>query len=217
MQSTTIYSFKGLLEICRYSNQPKANEVMDFLWEVADEIRRTGYYMTQQKAAELLTNPAGIFELVERLNAQDAEIMALRGQIARDRSKVLYADVLEESNESKTVGEFAKIIRSRGCKIGQNTFYKWAREENYLLTERRNWNIPSQRSMELGLFEFREHVTIRPNGRISLSNPLLVTVKGQRYFIEKFLGARLKAIAAKAATDQLTLPGFESPKLPAMG
>lgn len=118
----------------------------------------------------------------------DKKIQKLETQIEADKPKVLFADAVSASHSSILVGELAKLISQNGCKIGANRLFAWLRENGYLIKRKgSDWNMPTQRSMEMGLFEIKETNIQHPDGHVTVSKTSKVTGKGQQYFINKFL------------------------------
>ena len=118
----------------------------------------------------------------------DKKVHKLEAQIEADRPKVLFADAVSASHTSILVGDLAKLISQNGYKIGGNRLFVWLRENGYLIKRKgSDWNMPTQRSMEMKLFEIKESTITHPDGHISVSKTVKVTGKGQQYFINKFL------------------------------
>lgn len=108
--------------------------------------------------------------------------------IAEMKPKALFADAVSESQTSILVGELAKLLKQNGVEIGANRLFVWLRENGYLIKRKgTDYNMPTQRSMELGLFEIKEHSHINSNGVNVTTKTPKVTGKGQQYFINKFL------------------------------
>lgn len=107
--------------------------------------------------------------------------------IAEQAPKVLFADAVATSNKSCLVGELAKILRQNGVKIGQNRLFKWLRKNGYLCQSGERHNQPTQRAMEMELFEVKKTTINKPDGSILVSTTTKVTGKGQVYFVNKFL------------------------------
>ena len=186
-----VYSFKGLLEICRFSNQPNANDVMDFVWSVMDEIRRKGIYITTTKAEELIANPDLIIQLAKEVKierARSAELekqtLALNAKIEDDRPKVIFADAVDASKDSILIGNFAKFLCQNGIKVGQKRLFAWLREHGYL---GKYWNFPNQKYIDEGYFEVKESVVNNPDGSTRVNHTTKITGKGQIFFLNKFL------------------------------
>ncbi|HEV1934290.1 TPA: phage antirepressor KilAC domain-containing protein [Streptococcus pneumoniae] len=118
----------------------------------------------------------------------DKKVHKLEAQIEADKPKVLFADAVSASHTSILVGDLAKLISQNGYKIGGNRLFVWLRENGYLIKRKgSDWNMPTQRSIEMKLFEIKESTITHPDGHISVSKTVKVTGKGQQYFINKFL------------------------------
>ena len=118
----------------------------------------------------------------------DKKVHKLEAQIEADRPKVLFADAVSASQSSCLIGELAKILKQNGIDIGQNKLFQWLRSNGYLISRRgESWNQPTQKSMQLGLFELKKTNINHPDGHTTVSTTTKVTGKGQQYFINKFL------------------------------
>ena len=161
-QMTTVYNFKGLLEICRYSNQPKANAIIDFLWDIADEIRRTGMYITSKKLKQL------------------EERVAMLEQQARDDYPVkLLGSIVLARPESISMHEAAHFLVQHGFDTGAVRLFKKCRDKQLLGKRKgRQFNQPTQKAIEKGLFE-----TSIANGFRPIA---MVTPKGLQFLAEMF-------------------------------
>lgn len=103
------------------------------------------------------------------------------------KPKALFADAVSASNESILIGQLAKLIRQNGYEIGQNRLFEWLRQNEYLIKKGERYNQPTQKSMDLGLFEVKERTITNPDGSTRITLTTKVTGKGQVYFINKFL------------------------------
>ncbi|WP_124058415.1 phage antirepressor KilAC domain-containing protein [Vaginisenegalia massiliensis] len=122
------------------------------------------------------------------LQIADRKIIDLNEQIERDKPKVVFANAVDASKSSILVGDMAKLLAQNGVKIGQNRLFQWLRENGFLINRRgESWNMPTQRSMEMKLFEVKERTHNNPDGSIVISKTTKITGKGQVYFINKFL------------------------------
>lgn len=106
------------------------------------------------------------------------------------KPKALFADAVSASNESILIGQLAKLIRQNGYEIGQNRLFEWMRENEYLIKKGERYNQPTQKSMDLGLFEVKERTITNPDGSTRITLTTKVTGKGQVYFINKFLSQK---------------------------
>ncbi|MCC9943409.1 oxidoreductase [Streptococcus agalactiae] len=118
----------------------------------------------------------------------DKKVHKLEAQIEADRPKVLFADAVSASKSSCLIGELAKILKQNGINIGQNKLFQWLRANGYLISRRgESWNQPTQKSMQLGLFELKKTAINHSDGHTTTNVTPKVTGKGQQYFINKFL------------------------------
>mgnify|MGYP000892374327 FL=1 len=118
----------------------------------------------------------------------DQKVHKLEAQIEADRPKVLFADAVSASKSSCLIGELAKILKQNGIDVGQNKLFQWLRAHGYLISRRgESWNQPTQKSMQLGLFELKKTNINHPDGHTTVNTTTKVTGKGQQYFINKFL------------------------------
>ena len=136
--------------------------------------------------------------MARALKMADAQLTSLKGEnkqlsdrIESDRPKVLFADSVAASKTSILIGELAKLIRQNGVEIGQNRLFEWMRQNGYLIRRLgTDYNMPTQRAMEMGLFRVKETSITHSDGSISVSKTVKVTGKGQQYFVNKFLAER---------------------------
>ena len=118
----------------------------------------------------------------------DQKVHKLEAQIEADRPKVLFAEAVSASHTSILVGELAKLLKQNGVDIGATRLFSWLRAHGYLIKRNgRDWNMPTQKSVEMGLIRVKETSITHADGHITVSKTPLVTGKGQQYFINKFL------------------------------
>ena len=126
---------------------------------------------------------------IEKLKGEN---LALTEDVNRMRPKEIFADSVSASSTTILIGELAKIIKQNGVEIGQNRLFKWMRENGYLINRKgTDCNMPTQKSMNLGLFRIKERSINNPDGSVRITKTVLVTGKGQQYFINKFLALAL--------------------------
>ena len=156
--------------------------------EVLPSIRKHGAYMTDQALYRAITEPDFLIRLATELRDEKTLRMEMQNKIEADRPKVLFADAVSASHTSILVGELAKLLRQNGIEIGQNRLFQWLRENGYLIRRKgTDWNMPTQNSMEMGLFEIKESTHIDGNGCNITTKTPKVTGKGQQYFINKLM------------------------------
>lgn len=118
----------------------------------------------------------------------DKKVHKLEAQIEADKPKVIFADAVSASKSSILIGELAKLLKQNGIDIGQNKLFQWLRLNGYLISRKgESWNQPTQRSMELGLFQLKKTNINHPDGHTTVNTTTKVTGKGQQYFVNKFL------------------------------
>lgn len=178
------------------SKLPNAEKFQDWVCdEVLPSIRKHGAYMTQETLEKALTSPDFLIRLATNLKEEkqkriEAEQKAELAEqtIKSNAPKVLFADAVSTSQRSCLVTELAKILQQNGVNIGQNRLFTWMRENGYLCSKGQYYNQPTQKSMDLGLFELKQTTINKPDGSILVSTTTKVTGKGQVYFVNKFLG-----------------------------
>lgn len=109
--------------------------------------------------------------------------------IERMKPKEIFADAVATSHTAILIGDLAKLLKQNGVETGQKRLFSWMRENGYLIKRKgTDWNMPTQKSMEMGLFEVKESTVNNPDGSVRINRTTKVTGKGQQYFINKFLG-----------------------------
>lgn len=117
-------------------------------------------------------------------------------QIEEMKPHAILGQAITTANTSILVGDMAKILRQNGVNIGGQRFFEYLREKGYLIKRKgADWNLPTQRSMEMGLFEIKESVHIDGNGCNKISRTPKITGKGQNYFVNHFLKATSTTIS----------------------
>ena len=152
--------------------------------EVLPTIRKHGMFATD----ELLDNPDFAIATLQKLKEEREAKKLLEATIEEQKPKVIFANAVSASHTSILVGEFAKLMRQNGVNMGQNRMFVWLRENGYLINRKgSDKNMPTQKSMELGLFEIKETTINHSDGHISINKTPKITGKGQLYFADKLL------------------------------
>ncbi|HZK56359.1 MAG TPA: phage antirepressor KilAC domain-containing protein [Desulfosporosinus sp.] len=126
--------------------------------------------------------------MARALKFANTRLLTLEAKVEQDKPKVLFANAVAASNTSILIGELAKLLKQNGIDIGQNRLFETLRKEGFLIRRSgTDWNMPTQRSMELGLFRIKEHTHIDSSGSNITKKTTKVTGRGQTYFINKFL------------------------------
>lgn len=187
MRDQILINESGLYSLILSSKLPNAKKFKRWVTsEVLPTIRKHGAYMTDEKAFDVVHNKTGLADLLQQaadqLKQKDIEI-------AEMKPKALFADSVATSHTTILIGELAKILRGNGIDIGANRLFAWMREHGYLINRKgSDWNMPTQKSMNLGLFKIKETTINHSNGSTSISKTPKVTGKGQQYFVNKLRG-----------------------------
>ena len=180
-----IINESGLYSLILSSKLPKAKKFKKWVTgEVLPSIRKNGMYATD----ELINNPDLLIQVATQLKEerQAREQLELINQA--NQPKVLFADSVASSKQTILIGDLAKLIKQNGYDIGQNRLFEWLRANGYLISRSgESYNMPTQRAMDLELFEVKERTHLNPDGSVRLTKTTKVTGKGQVYFINKFL------------------------------
>lgn len=181
----------NVYRLIAHSKLPSAERFERWVFdEVLPSIRKHGAYMTEQTLQQAITSPDFLIKLATELKAEQEKRKALEIQVEQDKPKVIFADAVSVSKTSILVGDLAKILKQNGIEIGANRLFKWLRGNGYLINRKgSDYNSPTQKSMERGLFEVKETVVTHSDGHTSISKTPKVTGKGQQYFINKFITA----------------------------
>ena len=183
----------GLYEVIFLSRKPEAKQFKRWVThEVLPSIRKRGGYLTPEATEAALTDPDFIIRLATELKTERAKRAVVEAQVEADAPKVLFADAVATSHTDILVGDLAKILRGNGIQVGGTRLFRWLRESGYLIRrEGTDYNSPTQRAMELGLFRVKETAVTHSDGHVTISKTPKVTGKGQAYFVARFLDGRL--------------------------
>ena len=181
----------GLYEVLMQSRKPIAKQFKKKVKEILHAIRKHGAYMTENTLEQALTNPDFLIQLATKLKEEQEARKKLEEQAERDKPKVIFADAVASSETSILIGDLAKLLRQNGINTGQKRLFSQLREQGYLIKSGASKNIPTQRSMEMGLFEIKEGSYVDGNGCNITTKTTKVTGKGQQYFINKFLSGAM--------------------------
>ena len=185
MQKTPVINESGVYALIFGSKLPSAKKFKHWVTsKVLPSVRRHGMYAKE----ELISNPDLLIQVAQELKAEKEKNNQLHQKIVQDKPKVLFADAVSVSDTAILIGELAKILKQNGVDTGQNRFFDWMRENGYLIKRKgTDYNMPTQKAMEMGLFEIKERTINNPDGSVRITKTVLVTGKGQQYFINKFL------------------------------
>lgn len=145
------------------------------------------------KVEQAWNSPEMVMKRALKIANKKVEKLKLENQ--EMQPKALFADSVAASHTTILIGELAKILRGNGINIGANRLFQWMRDQGYLISRKgTDYNMPTQRSMNLGLFKIKESTITHSNGSVSISKTTKVTGKGQQYFINKFMKMNETAI-----------------------
>ena len=189
-QELTVISESGLYNVILLSRKPEAKQFKRWVThEVLPQIKRHGAYLTTDKLEELMNDPDSWIKLLTVLKQDRKEKAQLQLQAVKDKPKVVVADAVAVSDGTILIGELAKILKGNGIDIGQNRLFEQLRQDGFLIKRKgTDYNAPTQRAMELGLFKVKETAITHSDGHVTISKTTKVTGRGQQYFVNYFLG-----------------------------
>lgn len=166
-------------QICMIQRTPEGKAVRQYLidlekaWNTPEQVMARALKYADKEIEKLKKSNAGLLEDNKRM-----------------KPKEIFADAVSASHTSILVGDMAKLLKQNGVEIGQKRLFEWLRENGYLIKRKgSDWNMPTQKSMEMGLFDIKESTVNNPDGSVRINRTTKVTGKGQQYFINKFLAA----------------------------
>lgn len=184
-QKPTIINESGLYSLVLSSKLPSANRFKKWVTsEVLPAIRKHGAYLTDEKAYDVTHSPNALADLL----LQAGEQLKQKELIIQEMTpKAVFADAVEASKSSVLIGELAKILKANGIDVGQKRLFAWLRANGYLMQKGESYNLPTQKSMDLGLMEIKKTTIVCSDGKIITNSTAKITGKGQVYFVNKFL------------------------------
>ena len=186
-KNANIINEYGLYSLVFTSRKLEAREFKNWVTrDILPSIRKRGVYATEDFTKKALEDPQFMIDALTALKKEREEKELLEAEREKNKPKVLLAESIENSNDLILVRDLAVILKQNGIDIGQNRLYERLRDLGYLIKSGTSRNLPTQRSVELGLFRIVE--TTRNDGKYIMINKVAkVTGKGQKYFINKFL------------------------------
>ena len=188
----------GLYALILGSRKPEAKAFKRWIThEVIPEIRKTGGYIAGQETMDddqLLANALMVAQ--RKIAERNKQLEAANAKIKADAPKVLFAETVEKAETCISIGTLAKILNQAGLDIGERRLFERLRNDKWLNSKGRNWNVPSQKSMDMGLMRVHESTVSRSSG-IQINKTPLITGKGQRFFLDLY--------APKATQERLPI------------
>ena len=190
-EPVNIVNESGLYKIVLRSDKPEVHEFQRWVThEVLPSIRMHGGYMLgQERMTPEQMALASMRWLQSKVREQEE-------QLGQQRPKVLFADAVTASHTDILVGDLAKILKGNGVDTGATRLFAWMREHGYLMKSGSSKNMPTQKSMELGLFRVKETTVVHSDGHTTINKTPKVTGKGQSYFISRFLDQKDMGVVA---------------------
>lgn len=190
----TVINEAGLYQLIFKSKLESAERFQDWVTsEVLPSIRKHGAYMTDDTIEKAITDPDFLIKLATNLKEEKSKRIEAEQKVEAQRPKVLFADAVSDTEGTILIRDLAKLIKQNGVDIGEKRLFEWLRQNGYLISRRgTDYNRPTQKSMELGLFKIKETAIMRSSGAHTAITSK-VTGKGQLYFVNKFLEQSLMA------------------------
>lgn len=189
-KETILINESGLYSLILSSKLPTAKKFKHWVTsEVLPTIRKTGGYVNNDDMFVQTYLPFADEQTKALFRSTLEVIKNQNAKIEADKPKVLFANAVETADTSILVGDLAKLIKQNGIDIGQKRLFAWLRDKGYLIKSGNSRNMPTQKSMDLKLFEVKERTISNPDGSVRVTKTTKVTGKGQQYFINKFLTA----------------------------
>lgn len=190
IQSMSYIPEGDLYRLITHSKLPSAERFESWVFdEVLPSIRKNGGYISGQETMsddELLAKALMVAQ--NKIAERDRQIAEQGKQIEAMKPSKVFADAVATSKTSILIGELAKILKQNGVETGEKRLFTWLRDKGYLISRKgTDYNAPTQRSMEMKLFEVKETAITHSDGHVTVSKTTKVTGKGQQYFINKFL------------------------------
>ncbi|MDY5154311.1 phage antirepressor [Actinotignum urinale] len=182
-QETYIVNEPGLYDVILRSNAKGAQEFRRWVThEVIPSIRKHGGYVAGQNTMSPEQMALKSMQWLQSVVEEQTK------QLEEQKPKVLFADSVNASHTTILIGELAKILKGNGIDTGANRLFAWMRDNGYLIRRKgSDWNMPTQKAMQLGLFEIKETAINHSDGHVSISKTPKVTGRGQQYFVNTFL------------------------------
>ncbi|WP_165218137.1 phage antirepressor [Schaalia sp. ZJ1691] len=187
-QEFATISESGMYSAILRSRVPGAKRFKRWVTHVVlPSIRKHGAYMTPAKLEEALLNPDAIIKIATALKEEQHKRIAAESKIVELEPKAHFADAVADSETTILVGELAKILKGNGVDLGQNRLYQKLRDDGWLIKRRgTDWNMPTQKAMNLDLFRVKESTIRHADGHVTINKTTKVTGKGQQFFVNYY-------------------------------
>lgn len=185
----TVINESGVYALVFSSKLPNAKQFKHWVTsEVLPTIRKHGAYATPATIESIIADPDNGIKLLTALKEEQEKRKELEAKNAEMKPKALFAEAVTASKTSILVGELAKILKQNGIATGQKRLFQWMRDNGYLIKSGSATNMPTQKSMDKGLFEIKETTITNPDGSVRITKTPKITGRGQVFFINLFKG-----------------------------
>ena len=186
-RDTPIINESGLYCLVLSSNLPSAKKFKRWVTnEVLPSLRKHGMYATEETIDKILSNPDFGIRLLSELKEEREKTKLLKNENEQLKPKALFADTVSASDTSILIGQLAKLLKQNGNDIGQNRLFKILRKDGYLGKSGENYNLPTQKSMNLKVMEIKERTVNNSDGSVRITKTPMITGKGQVYFVNRY-------------------------------
>lgn len=195
-QEMLFISEGDIYRLAARSKLPGAEKFESWIFdEVIPSIRKHGAYMTPETLQAAILNPDYLLQVVTALKSETDRRKALEAKIAADAPAVYFANAITGSDTNILIRDLAKLLKQNGVDTGEKRLFATLRNDGYLIKSGSDYNMPTQRAMEMGLFFVKETLRVTKNGS-KIDRVTRVTPKGQRYFLEKYAGVKTAPVIA---------------------
>ena len=186
-QETNFINESGLYSLIFGSTLPIAKDFKRWVTsEVLPSLRKNGFYGNPKTVADIIS-PQELRLYSQKMIEYCNKVIELESRVEEMKPKVIFADAVAISNTCILIGDLAKLLKQNGIDIGAKRLFEYLRQNGYLMKNSSSKNMPTQKAMDLGLFEVKEHTITKPDGVVQITRTTKVTGKGQVYFINHFL------------------------------
>lgn len=187
VQNFILINESGLYSLILSSKLPSAKRFKKFVTsEVLPSLRKHGMYATEETIDKILSNPDFGIRLLSELKEEREKTKLLKNENEQLKPKALFADTVSASDTSILIGQLAKLLKQNGNDIGQNRLFKILRKDGYLGKSGENYNLPTQKSMNLKVMEIKERTVNNSDGSVRITKTPMITGKGQVYFVNRY-------------------------------
>ena len=186
-QKATFINESNLYKVIFQSRKQQAERFTEWVTsEVLPSLRKHGMYATEETIDKILSNPDFGIRLLSELKEEREKTKLLKNENEQLKPKALFADTVSASDTSILIGQLAKLLKQNGNDIGQNRLFKILRKDGYLGKSGENYNLPTQKSMNLKVMEIKERTVNNSDGSVRITKTPMITGKGQVYFVNKY-------------------------------